>query len=71
MIVNLISFYNLYIMSASEGEQVELSSESDPEDLDLDLLNEIRVDQNDLNEIDQLIATTKHKYCTLCPYKRK
>ena len=28
----------------AEDEQVELSSESDPEDLDLDQLNDIRVD---------------------------
>jgi hypothetical protein len=30
-------------MSGIEDEQVELSSESDPEDIDLDLLNEIKV----------------------------
>lgn len=29
---------------SAEDEQVELSSESDPEDLDLDQLNDIRVD---------------------------
>lgn len=43
----------------AEDEQVELSSESDPEDLDLDQLNDIRVDENDLAEIDRLISTTK------------
>ena len=36
-------------MSNSDAEQIEISSESDPEDIDLDLLNEIKVDQNDLN----------------------
>lgn len=34
-------------MSALD-EQVELSSESDPEDIDLDLLQDIKVDSNDL-----------------------
>ena len=34
---------NLIGMSGIEDEQVELSSESDPEDIDLDLLNEIKV----------------------------
>lgn len=52
-------------MSALEDEQVELSSESDPEDLDLDLLNEIRVDANDIDELDRLISTTKNQFCTL------
>jgi hypothetical protein len=49
-------------MSDLEGEQVELSSESDPEDIDLDLLNDIKVDQNDLDEIDRLISTTKKHF---------
>lgn len=52
-------------MSGLEDEQVELSSESDPEDLDLDLLNEIRVDANDIDELDRLISTTKNQFCTL------
>lgn len=43
---------------------MELSSESDPEDLDLDLLNEIRVDANDIDELDRLISTTKNQFCT-------
>jgi hypothetical protein len=48
-------------MSTVEEEQIELSSESDPEDIDLDLLLDIRVDENDLAEIDRLIATTKNQ----------
>jgi hypothetical protein len=38
---------------------VELSSESDPEEIDLDEINEIKVDPSDLDELDQLFATTK------------
>lgn len=48
-------------MSGAEEEQIELSSESDPEDIDLDLIHDIKVDENDLVEIDRLIATTKHQ----------
>lgn len=48
-------------MSVGEEEQIELSSESDPEDIDLDLIHEIKVDENDLIEIDRLIATTKNQ----------
>lgn len=50
-------------MSYLEEGQVELSSESDPEDLDLDLINDIRVDENDLVELDKLISTTKNQFC--------
>ena len=36
-----------------------MSSESEPEEIDLDDLNDIRVDPADLDELDQLFATTK------------
>ena len=49
---------------SGEEEQVELSSESDPEDIDLDIISDIRVDPNDLEQLDQLISTTKNKLCT-------
>ena len=42
---------------------MELSSESDPEDIDLDIISDIRVDANDLEQLDQLISTTKNKLC--------
>jgi hypothetical protein len=45
----------------SEEEQVEMSSESDPEDLDLDLINDIHVHEQDIDELAKLIATTKHR----------
>lgn len=46
-----------------EDEQIELSSESEPEDIDLDIISDIRVDADDLNQLDQLMATTKNKLC--------
>ncbi len=47
-----------------------MSSESDPEDLDLDLLNEIKVEANDIDELDRLISTTKNQFCTLISIKK-
>lgn len=32
-----------------EDEQVEISSESEPEDIDLDLLNDIKAEANDID----------------------
>lgn len=42
-----------------DNQRIELSSDSDPEDIDLDELNDIQVDASDLDELDQLFATTK------------
>jgi hypothetical protein len=44
---------------------VELSSESDPEDIDLDQINDIHVSENDIDELDRLISTTKNQYCNI------
>ena len=41
-----------------------MSSESDPEDLDFDEINDIKVDSNDINELDRLVSTTKKHFCT-------
>jgi hypothetical protein len=57
-------------MSGLDDEQVELSSESDPEDLDLDLLNDIRVEANDIDELDRLISTTKNQFCISISIKK-
>ena len=48
-----------------------MSSESDPEDLDLDLLNEIKVEANDIDELDRLISTTKNQFCILISIKKQ
>ncbi len=48
-----------------------MSSESDPEDLDLDLLNEIKVEANDIDELDKLISTTKNQFCILISIKNR
>lgn len=47
-----------------DNQRIELSSDSDPEDIDLDELNDIQVDASDLDELDQLFATTKKEACT-------
>ena len=49
-----------------DNEQIEFSSGSDPEDIDLEDINEIRVDAADLDELDQLFATTKQDLCMIC-----
>ena len=41
-----------------------MSSDSDAEELDLDDINDIRVDPADLDELDQLFATTKQDLST-------
>lgn len=41
-------------------EAVDISSESEPEELeDLDELEDIKIDEEELNDLDKLIATTK------------
>ena len=45
---------------AKVDEVVEMSSDSEADDFDLDEINEIKVDATDLDELDQLIMTTKH-----------
>ena len=35
-------------MAKVDGEEIDFSSESDPEELDLDEINDIRVDEKDL-----------------------
>jgi len=44
------------------GLAVELSSESEPEELDgISELDEIRVDDKDIDDLDKLIAITRSK----------
>jgi hypothetical protein len=52
----------LHLMSSVEqnpNEDIEFSSDSAPEDIDIDDLNEIKVDPSDLDELNTLFATTK------------
>lgn len=56
---------------AKVDEVVEMSSDSEPEDFDLDELNEIKVDATDLDELDQLIMTTKQDLSTILSIKRR
>jgi len=58
--------YSMYSWCKSHffcfGLAVELSSESEPEELDgISELDEIRVDDKDIDDLDKLIAITRSK----------
>lgn len=57
--MDIINITYFQMADNEPANQVELSSESDPEDFDIDDINDIRVDPSDLDELNQLFATTK------------